>query len=80
MVKTKSYGGNSKAELQVAATPQELVEFYKQAMSAKGWKASMAMVQGNVGILQLKKNGEQLVIKVKGQGQTSKVSMVLMGQ
>ena len=80
VVKTKSYGANSTAELQVDATPQELVDFYKQAMSAKGWKASMAMVQGNVGILQLKKNGGQLVFKVKGQGQTTKVSMVLMGQ
>ncbi len=80
VIKTKSYGANSMAELQVDATPQELVDFYKQAMSAKGWKASMAMVQGNLGILQLKKNGGQLVFKVKGQGQTSKVTMVLMGQ
>ena len=80
VVKTKSYGANSTAELQVDATPQELVDFYKQAMSAKGWKASMAMVQGNVGILQLKKNGGQLVFKIKGQGQTSKVSIALMGQ
>ena len=80
VIKTKSYGANSMAELQVDATPQELVDFYKQAMSAKGWKASMAMVQGNVGILQLKKNGGQLVFKVKGQGQTSKVSIALMGQ
>ncbi len=80
VIKTKSYGANSMAELQVDATPQELVDFYKQAMSAKGWKASMAMVQGNVGILQLKKNGGQLVFKVKGRGQTSKVSIALMGQ
>ena len=80
VIKTKSYGANSMAELQVDATPQELVDFYKQTMSAKGWKASMAMVQGNVGILQLKKNGGQLVFKVKGQGQTSKVSIALMGQ
>ncbi len=80
VIKTKSYGANSMAELQVDATPQELVDFYKQAMSAKGWKASMAMVQGNVGILQLKKNGGQLVFKVKVRGQTSKVSIALMGQ
>jgi outer membrane lipoprotein-sorting protein len=80
VIKTKSYGANSMAELQVDATPQELVDFYKQAMSAKGWKASMAMVQGNVGILQLKKNGGQLIFKVEGRGQTSKVSIALMGQ
>jgi len=80
VIKTKSYGANSMAELQVDATPQELVDFYKQAMSAKGWKTSMAMVQGNVGILQLKKNGGQLVFKVKGRGQTSKASIALMRQ
>ena len=80
VIKTKSYGANSMAELQVDATPQELVDFYKQAMSAKGWKTSMAMVQGNVGILQLKKNGGQLVFKVKGRGQTSNASIALMGQ
>jgi hypothetical protein len=80
VIKTKSYGANSTAELQATATPQELVDFYKQAMSAKGWEAGMAMVQGNKGILMLKQSGRQLVIKVKGQGQTSKVSMALMGQ
>lgn len=40
----------------------------------------MAMVQGNTGVLQLKKDGGQLVIKAQGHGQTSKVSMALMGQ
>jgi len=80
VVKTKSYGANSTAELQVDATPQELVDFYKQAMSAKGWKASMAMVQGNMGILQLKKNGGQLVFKVEGQGDASSAKIVLINQ
>ena len=80
VVKTKSYGVNSTAELQVDATPQELVDFYKQAMSAKGWKTSMAMVQGNMGILQLKKNGGQLVFKVEGRGDASSAKIVLINQ
>lgn len=80
VIETKSYGANSKAELQVAATPQELVDFYKQVMSAKGWETGMAMVQGNVGVLMLKQSGRQLVIKAQGQGQASKVSMALVGQ
>ena len=80
VIKTKSYGGSATAELQATATPQELVDFYKQAMTAKGWQAGMAMVQGNMGVLQLKKAGVQLMIKVQGQGQISKVSMALMGQ
>lgn len=80
VIKTKTYGANTTAELQATATPQELVDFYKQAMSAKGWETGMAMVQGNMGVLQLKKAGGQLVIKAQGQGQTSKVSMALIGQ
>lgn len=80
VIKTKTYGANTTAELQATATPQELVDFYKQAMSAKGWETGMAMVQGNMGVLQLKKAGVQLVIKAQGQGQTSKVSMALIGQ
>ena len=80
VTKTKSHGASSQAELQVTATPQELVDFYKQAMSAKGWETGMAMVQGNMGVLMLKQSGRQLVIKAQGQGQTSKVSMALVGQ
>jgi len=80
VIKTKSFGGNATAELQATATPQELVDFYKQAMTTKGWQAGMAMVQGNIGVLQLKKAGVQLMIKAQGQGQTSKVFMALMGQ
>ena len=80
VLKTKTYGTNSKADLEVPAMPQEIVDFYKQAMTAKGWQPGMAMVQGNVGVLQLTKNGGQLMIKAQGRGQISKVSMALMGQ
>ncbi len=80
VLKTKTYGPNAKVELEVPATPEEIINFYKQAMNAKGWEPGMAMVQGNMGVLQLKRAGGQLVIKAQGQGQTSKVSMALMGQ
>jgi len=80
VLKAKTYGTNSKAELEVPATPQEIVDFYKQAMTEKGWQPGMAMVQGNVGVLQLMGSAGQLIIKAKGQGQSSKVSMALMGQ
>lgn len=80
VLKTKTYGPNAKVELEVQASPEEIINFYKQAMTAKEWQAVMAMVQGNIGILTLKQSGRQLVFKVKGQGQTSKVSMALIGQ
>ena len=40
----------------------------------------MAMVQGNKGILMFKKSSRQLVFKVKGQGNTSKVDVTIINQ
>ena len=80
VLKTKTYGTNGSVEMEVPATPEEIVNYYKQAMTAKGWQLGLVMVQGNVGVLQLKSGGRQMVFRVEGQGQTSKVSMALMGQ
>jgi len=80
VLKTKTYGANATAELQADAIPQEIVDFYKPAMSAKGWKTSMAMVQGNKGVLMFKKSSRQLVFKVKGQGNTSKIDVTIINQ
>ena len=79
-LKTKTYGPNSQADLEVPATPQEIVDFYKQVMTAKGWKPGMSMVMGNKGVLQLVGSSGQLIIKAEGQGQTSQITMALMGQ
>ena len=51
VLKTKTYGPSAKVELEVQATPEEIINFYKQAMTAKEWQPGMAMVQGNIGIL-----------------------------
>lgn len=80
VIKTKISGPYATAGLKVDATPQEIVDFYKQAMTAKGWEPSMAMVQGNKGILMFKKSSRQLVFKVKGQGNTSKVDVTIINQ
>lgn len=55
-------------------------EAVKSETVTKGWQPGLPMVQGNVGVLQLTKNGGQLMIKAQGRGQISKVSMALMGQ
>ena len=80
VIKTKISGPYAIAGLKVAATPQEIVDFYKQTMTAKGWEPSMAMVQGNKGILMFKKSSRQLVFKVKGQGNTSKIDVTIINQ
>ena len=80
IVKAKRYGGTVMAELEAAATPAEVVEFYKQAMSAKGWETGMVMVQGNQGVIMLKKSGSQLVIRADAQGTSSTIVMTLISQ
>jgi Ca-activated chloride channel homolog len=76
----KTYGKNTKAELEVPATPEDIINFYKQAMTAKGWQPGMSMVQGNKGVLMLTKPGGQMVISATGQGQKSKVTMALINK
>ena len=73
-------GGGSRVEMEVPASPEDVVNFYKQAMSANGWQPGMAVVQGPVGILQLMKGGSQIIIKATAEGLKSTVSIALMIQ
>ena len=63
-----------------AQARQELVDFYKQAMTAKGWAAGMSMVQGPKGMLMLKKSNRQLVFKIKGKGDAARVDITMISQ
>jgi hypothetical protein len=80
VLKSNSTGAYAKAQLEADATPQDIVGFYNDAMTASGWVPGMAMVQGNKGVLMLKKASRQLVFKVKGQGNTSKIDVTIINQ
>ena len=80
IIKSKSYDSNVMAKLEVTAAPAEVVDFYKEIMLSKGWKLEMVLLQGNKGVLMLKKPGRQLVIKVKGKGMTSKIDMTIISR
>ena len=75
VVKEKAMGANSQVDLEVPASPEEIVNFYKQAMTAKGWQSGMAMVQGPMGVLQLKKDRSLITLKATGNGQKSIVKI-----
>jgi hypothetical protein len=49
-------------------------------MTPKGWAPAMAMVQGNTGALMFQKANRQLVFKVKGQGNTSRIDVTIISQ
>ena len=75
VLKEKTMGTNSKADLEVPASPEEIVNFYKQVMSAKDWQPGMAMVKGSMGVLQLKKDRSLITLKATGNGQKSIVTI-----
>jgi hypothetical protein len=80
LLKETTVGNNSRIDMEVPASPEEVVNFYKQVMTVKGWQPGLAMVQGPTGVLQLKKDAVQIVIKAVGNGQKSTVNMAVMSQ
>ncbi len=78
VLKEKTFGPNSTADLEAPAGPEDVINFYKKALSAKGWKPGMSMAQGPLAVIQLKKGASQIMIKATGTGQKSMVNMVLM--
>jgi hypothetical protein len=80
VLKEMVMGNSGRFDLEVPASPEEVVAFYKQAMTAKGWQPGMAMSQGPVAVLQLKKGKGQIMIKAVGKGAKSTVNMAVMSQ
>ena len=80
VIKEKALGSIHQVELEMSASPEAVVKFYKQAMTANGWEPSLDLVQGPMGVLQLKKAGRQITLKAMGDGQKSKVKMVVVAQ
>jgi Ca-activated chloride channel family protein len=76
--KQMTYGPNSTVELEITASPQEVVDFYRKALTAQGWQAGMSMMQGPAAVLQLIKGESQLMIQAKEKGQKTMVNLMLM--
>jgi len=71
---------NSRVDLEIPASPEKVVNFYKQAMIAKGYQPGLAMVQGPMEVLELKKDVRQITLKATEDGQKSIVNMGTMAQ
>ena len=80
VVKETDMGNISRADIEVPASPQDVVDFYKQAMTARGWQAGMTMVQGPMGVLQLSKGNRQITVRAAGEETKSIVNIVVMGK
>jgi len=80
VLKKTIMGASGRVDLEIQATPEEVVNFYKKTMTAKGWQAGMAMNNGAMGVLQLAKGKSQIMLKAKGNGQKSIVNLALVSR
>lgn len=78
VLKETAAGVGGRVDMEIPASPEEIVTFYKEALTAKGWQAGMTMIQGPVGVLQLVKEKSQIMLRVKGDGQKSVVNLAVI--
>jgi hypothetical protein len=72
-----SSGGNGQAQIDVSASPEEIITFYRETMVARGWKSPEGRVQGTMGSLKISKGKSTLTMLVQGTGQKSIITMGL---
>jgi hypothetical protein len=78
VVKETVMGKSGRFDLEVPASPEEVVNFYRKVMTDKGWQTGMTVVQGPAAALQLKKGEGQIMIKAVGQGAKAKVNLAVV--
>ena len=80
VLKETIMGASGRYDLEIPSTPQEIIDFYKKTMTAKGWQAGMAMIRGPMGVLQLAKGTSQIMLKATGSGEKTIVNLALMSR
>jgi Ca-activated chloride channel family protein len=62
VTKTTTVGSMTKVELLSQASPEEIIDFYKKAMTERGWKVLTSVARGNTATAAFQKGNAQLVI------------------
>lgn len=75
-----SRGGNGQAQIEVPASPDEIISFYRKTMVARGWESPEGRVQGTMGSLKMSKDKSTMTMLVQGTGRKSVVTMGLTTQ
>jgi hypothetical protein len=78
VLKEMGTGPNSRVDFEVPASPQQVVDFYNEVMTAKGWQPGMSIVQGPMGVIQMSRGTSQIMLKAQGDGQKSIVNMAVI--
>jgi len=70
-------GNSGQASLEVQAGLEAVVNFYKEAMTAKGWTPGMSMIRGSMGLLQLTKGKSRFMLQAEARGQKSIIKITI---
>ena len=80
IVRNEVFGNNYSIEIIVPATPEEIFDYYKAEMTAKGWLGGISMKQKERGLLFFSKEEKELVFRIEKKGQGSMVTINLVGK
>ena len=78
IVKERLFQGSGRVELEVGASPEEVANFYKQAIEQKGWPSGRVMSAGNQSALMLNNQGDQFILKAKSKNGRTRVIIALI--
>jgi hypothetical protein len=71
-------GKGSVVEFESSSSPEEIVSFYKKAMTEKGWSVMMEMARDQRATLMLQKENQQLMLGAKKRGEKTRFSLTLV--
>jgi Ca-activated chloride channel family protein len=77
VTKTSTVEGVTQVELLTKASPEEIINFYKQAMTDKGWQVLTAVARGNTATAAFQKGNAQLVIGAQKRDVGTVVSLTM---
>ena len=75
ILRNEIFGNNHSIEIEIPATPDDVFEFYKAAMTAKGWARGMSMKEKERGLLFFSKGDQELVFRIIKFRQNTRVTI-----
>jgi len=80
VTKSKTHEGSGRFEVEVDASVDQVIAFYKKAMADKGWPPGMATCIGGKGAIMLQRGGEQFALKAETKDGKTRCIMTLISK
>jgi hypothetical protein len=78
ILKEKQFQGSGRFEFEVDIPPSEAVEFYHQAMQAKGWPGGQIMSTDKFCAIMLRHQGDTFTVKAEDKGDRTYVTLAVI--